>query len=112
MDACPAHIGCTKKNGEFLEKRRAYFKKHWDNNKEKVIERARSYQKQVTELEQIERLYELQYEGLINIHKGDIMVHLLWKEQEQGFELQTYIVLYCIVLYCIMYENEYLKAKN
>jgi len=61
-----------KSDPEFQEKRRAYSKKHYDNNKEKVISRVKNYQKQVLELEQIERLYELQQEGLINIHTGDM----------------------------------------
>ena len=61
-----------KSDPEFQEKRRAYSKKHYDNNKEKVISRVRNYQKQVMELEQIERLYELQQEGLINVHTGDM----------------------------------------
>ena len=65
---------CNKKkeNPEFLERRRAYFRKHYDNNKEKVIARVRNYQRQVIELEQIERLYELQQEGLIDVHTGDM----------------------------------------
>ena len=61
-----------KENPEFLERRRAYFRKHYDNNKEKVIARVRNYQRQVIELEQIERLYELQQEGLIDVHTGDM----------------------------------------
>jgi hypothetical protein len=61
-----------KSDPEFQEKRRAYSKKHYDNNKQKVIARVKNYQKQVLELEQIERLYELQQEGLINIHTGDM----------------------------------------
>ena len=61
-----------KDDPEFQEKRRAYSKKHYDNNKQKVIARVRSYQQQVTELEQIERLYELQQEGLIDVYTGDM----------------------------------------
>ena len=61
-----------KDDPEVQEKRRAYSKKHYDNNKQKVIARVRSYQQQVTELEQIERLYELQQEGLIDVHTGDM----------------------------------------
>ena len=61
-----------KSDPEFQEKRRAYSKKHYDNNKQKVIARVKNYQKQVLELEQIERLYELQQEGLSNIHTGDM----------------------------------------
>ena len=61
-----------KSDPEFQEKRRAYSRKHYDNNKEKVISRVRNYQKQVMELEQIERLYELQQEGLIDVHTGDM----------------------------------------
>ena len=61
-----------KENAEFQERRRAYFRKHYENNKEKVIARVRNYQRQVIELEQIERLYELQQEGLIDVHTGDM----------------------------------------
>ena len=43
-----------KLDPEFQEKRRAYSKKHYDNNKQKVIARVKNYQKQVLELEQIE----------------------------------------------------------
>ena len=63
-----------KADPEFQELRRSYSKKHYDNNKNKVIERVKSYQRRVTELEQIERLYELQKEGLI---------HLVDKEYEK-----------------------------
>ena len=34
-----------KSDPEFQEKRRAYSKKHYDNNKEKVISRVKNYQK-------------------------------------------------------------------
>ena len=54
------------------KKEELILKKHYDNNKQKVIARVRSYQQQVTELEQIERLYELQQEGLIDVHTGDM----------------------------------------
>ena len=63
-----------KENPEFQAVRREYSKKHYNNNKEKVIDRVRSYQRRVTELEQLERLYELQQEGLI---------HLVGKEYEK-----------------------------
>ena len=61
-----------KVNPEFQAVRREYSKKHYNNNKEKVIDRVRSYQRRVTELEQIERLYELQQEGLLDLHRGDM----------------------------------------
>ena len=61
-----------KENPEFQAVRREYSKKHYNNNKEKVIDRVRSYQRRVTELEQIERLYELQQEGLLDLHRGDM----------------------------------------
>jgi hypothetical protein len=60
-----------KDDPEFQEKRRAYSKKHYDNNKQKVIARVRIYQQQVTEIEQIERSCELQ-EGLIDVYTGDM----------------------------------------
>ena len=61
-----------KDDPEFQEKRRAYSKKHYDNNKQKVIERVRNYQRNVVEIEQLERLYELQQEGLIDLYTGDM----------------------------------------
>jgi len=71
-DAQKRYYNNKKESPEFLERRRAYFRKHYDNNKEKVIARVRNYQRQVIELEQIERLYELQQEGLIDVHTGDM----------------------------------------
>jgi hypothetical protein len=62
----------VKENPEFKEIRKAYSKKHYDNNKEKVKERVKRYQTNVKELEQIERLYELQQEGLIDVYTGDM----------------------------------------
>jgi hypothetical protein len=61
-----------KENEEFQECRRAYFRKHYENKKEKVIARVRTYERHVTEIEQLERLYELQQEGLINLCTGDM----------------------------------------
>jgi hypothetical protein len=61
-----------RENEEFQERRRAYSKKHYDNNKEKVINRVQNYQRKVLELEQLERLYELQQQGLINYDTGKI----------------------------------------
>ena len=61
-----------KDDPEFQELRRSYSKKHYDNNKDKVIERVKSYQRGVKELEQLERLYELQQEGLLDLHRGDM----------------------------------------
>jgi hypothetical protein len=61
-----------KENAEFQERRRAYFRKHYENNKEKVIERVRNYQRNIAEIEQLERLYELQQEGLIDLYTGDM----------------------------------------
>jgi hypothetical protein len=61
-----------KENEEFQERRRAYSKKHYDNNKEKVINRVQNYQRKVLEIEQLERLYELQQQGLINVQTGEL----------------------------------------
>jgi hypothetical protein len=61
-----------KENEEFQERRRADSKKHYDNNKEKVIARVRNYQRNVADFEQLERLYELQQEGLIDVYTGDM----------------------------------------
>jgi hypothetical protein len=60
------------KYSSYTDSQKRATKKYRDNNKEKVIARVKNYQKQVLELEQIERLYELQQEGLINIHTGDM----------------------------------------
>ena len=61
-----------KLNPEFQEVRRAYSKKHYDNNKSKVIERVRKYQAKVQDIEQLERLYELQQQGLIHVQTGEL----------------------------------------
>ena len=61
-----------KLNPEFQEVRRAYSKKHYDNNKSKVIERVRKYQAKVQDIEQLERLYELQQQGLIHVQTGKL----------------------------------------
>ena len=62
----------VKLNPEFQEVRRAYSKKHYDNNKTTVIERVRRYQAKVQDLEQLERLYELQQQGLIHVQTGEL----------------------------------------
>ena len=62
----------VKLNPEFQEVRRAYSKKHYDNNKTAVIERVRRYQAKVQELEQLERLHEMQQQGLIYVHTGEL----------------------------------------
>ena len=67
----------VKLNPEFQEVRRAYSKKHYDNNKAKVIERVKRYQSRVQDLEQLERLYEMQQQGLIHVQTGELT-------QEQG----------------------------
>ena len=61
-----------KSNPEFQELRRAYSKKHYDNNKAKVIERVRNYQARVQDIEQLERLHELQQQGLIHVQTGEL----------------------------------------
>ena len=61
-----------KLNPEFQEVRRAYSKKHYDNNKSKVIERVRKYQAKVQDIEQLKRLYELQQQGLIHVQTGEL----------------------------------------
>ncbi len=61
-----------KSTPEFQELRRAYSKKHYDNNKAKVIERVQRYQAKQQDLEQLERLYELQQQGLIHVHTGEL----------------------------------------
>jgi hypothetical protein len=61
-----------KSNPEFQELRRAYSKKHYDNNKSTVIARVQRYQAKVQDTEQLERLYELQQQGLIHVHTGEL----------------------------------------
>jgi len=61
-----------KSTPEFQELRRAYSKKHYEKNKAKVIERVQRYQAKQQDLEQLERLYELQQQGLINYDTGKI----------------------------------------
>ena len=52
--------------------RRAHSKKHYDNNKAKVIERVKNYQARIQDMEQVERLYELQQQGLIHVQTGEL----------------------------------------
>lgn len=61
-----------KENPEFQEVRRGYSKKHYDNNKSTVIARVQRYQARVQDMEQIERLHELQQQGLIHVQTGEL----------------------------------------
>jgi len=61
-----------KSTPEFQELRRAYSKKHYEKNKVKVIERVQRYQAKQQDLEQLERLYELQQQGLIHVQTGEL----------------------------------------
>ena len=61
-----------KSTPEFQELRRAYSKKHYDNNKSTVIARVQRYQAKQQDLEQLERLYELQQQVLINVQTGEL----------------------------------------
>ena len=61
-----------KENPEFQEVRRGYSKKHYDNNKSTVIARVQRYQAKVQDTEQLERLYELQQQGLTHVHTGEL----------------------------------------
>ena len=61
-----------KSTPEFQELRRAYSKKHYEKNKAKVIERVQRYQAKQQDLEQLERLYELQQQGLIHVQTGEL----------------------------------------
>ncbi len=61
-----------KDDQEFQEKRRAYSKKHYENSKQKGMDRVHNYERRVLELEPLERLYELQQQGLINYDTGKI----------------------------------------
>ena len=60
-----------KSTPEFQELKRAYSKKHYDKNKVKVIERVQRYQAKQQDLEQLERLHELQ-QGFIHVHTGEL----------------------------------------
>ena len=61
-----------KENPEFQAVRRGYSKKHYDNNKSTVIARVQRYQARVQDMEQIERLHELQQQGLIHVQTGEL----------------------------------------
>ena len=61
-----------KENPEFQEVRRGYSKKHYDNNKSTVIARVQRYQAKLQDIEQMERLHELQQQGLIHVHTGEL----------------------------------------
>ena len=61
-----------KENPEFQEVRRGYSKKHYDNNKSTVIARVQRYQARVQDMEQLERLHELQQQGLIHVQTGEL----------------------------------------
>ena len=68
---------------DIIEKRKKYYidnrdklleksKEYYNNNKTTVIERVRRYQAKVQDLEQLERLYELQQQGLIHVQTGEL----------------------------------------
>ena len=46
--------------------------KNTEKNKGKVIERVQRYQAKQQDLEQLERLHELQQQGLINVQTGEL----------------------------------------
>ena len=71
-DGAKRYYNKVKLNPEFQEVRRAYSKKHYENNKAKVIERVRNYQARVQDMEQLERLHELQQQGLIHVQTGEL----------------------------------------
>ena len=71
-DGAKRYYNKVKLNPEFQAVRRAYSKKHYDNNKSKVIERVRNYQARVQDIEQLERLHELQQQGLIHVQTGEL----------------------------------------
>ncbi len=56
----------------FQEVRRWYSKKYYEYNKQTVIECVKRYQAKVHDLEQLERLYELQQQGLIHVKTGEL----------------------------------------
>ena len=55
-----------------MERSRISSKKHYDSHKEEVLERIKKYQKDKLELANMEKLYELQQEKLLDLYTGDI----------------------------------------
>ena len=61
-----------KSNPDYMERSRISSKKHYDSHKEEVLERIKKYQKDKLELANMEKLYELQQEKLLDLYTGDI----------------------------------------
>jgi hypothetical protein len=61
-----------KNDPEYIERQRKSSKTHYYKHKEQVLERIKQYQKNKLELVQIELLYSLQQERLVDLHTGDI----------------------------------------
>jgi hypothetical protein len=61
-----------KSNPDYMERSRISSKKHYDSHKEEVLERIKKYQKDRLELANMEKLYELQQEKLLDLYTGDI----------------------------------------
>ncbi len=71
-DCAKRYYNEVELNPKFQEVRRVYSKKHYDNNKLKFIERVRNYKARVHEMEELERLHELQQQGLIHVQTGEL----------------------------------------
>jgi len=63
-----------KKKGdqEYVERQRLSSKTHYYKHRDQVLERMKNYQKSKLEFARIEALHELQQEGLVELHKGNI----------------------------------------
>ena len=72
-----------KSNPDYMERSRISSKKHYDSHKEEVLERIKKYQKDRLELANMEKLYELQQEKLLDLYTGDITQEEFNKLQEK-----------------------------
>ena len=72
-----------KSNPDYMERSRISSKKHYDSHREEVLARIRKYQKDKLELAMIERLYEIQQEGLHDVYTGDMTDEEYEKMQEK-----------------------------
>ncbi len=61
-----------KSNLDYMERSRISSKKDYDSQREEVLERIRKYQKDKLEFAEMEKLYELKQEQLLDLSTGDI----------------------------------------
>jgi len=62
----------NKNNEEYKQKQRANSKRCYENDKERIIERVRTNQRRLKELEQLKKLNELKEQGIIIFKKLDL----------------------------------------